>query len=142
LDAPLALFPRQAVHVGDELEKLSAGELFVEIGLVRHITDHLPRLVSLLLQIKPADADGSRSGKKKPAHQLDGGGLARPVGPEESEQFPGRNAQTQALDGDLGPVCLGHLIQFNHAGYLLMIPRSNTRRMPMLCSMASWRTTM
>ena len=80
---------RQAVHVGDELQKLTAGQFLVQVGLVGNVADQLAGPVALFFQIETADADGAGSGKEQPADQFDGRGLAGAVRAQKGEQFPG-----------------------------------------------------
>ena len=118
VDLPIDLLrgdvPRHAEHVGDEPEKLPTGELVVECGLVGHVAGVQVGAACLLRQIMPADTHGTAGGPQQPHQHLDGCGLARPVGPQEREEFAPGDRQTQICDGGLGPVGAGDMVELDH----------------------------
>jgi hypothetical protein len=70
---------RHSVQVRGELEELATSEFFVQEWLVRNVADDCAGLVSLGLEVKPADTDRSTCGEQEPAEHLDGGRLSGPI---------------------------------------------------------------
>src|SRR5262249_47796823 len=112
--APLGRFGIHAVHLGDELQELAARELVVQIRLIGHVADELPSLVPLADDVETADPQRAARGKEQADHELDGRGLAGAVGAKKGEQLAGLNAQVQVVDGGLGAVVLGDVVDFDH----------------------------
>src|SRR5579859_2417000 len=51
-------------------------------------------------QIDPENLNAPRAWSEQPGEHLDGGGFARAIGAEETEELAGRNAQVHAIDGN------------------------------------------
>jgi hypothetical protein len=80
--------PRQSVHAGEEFEILAHGELAVEGELLGHVAQTLPGPGRAAAQVDAHDLGPTGGGREESAHHLEGGRLARSVGPEKSEDFP------------------------------------------------------
>src|SRR5262249_46045332 len=76
---------RQAVHIGYELQEFTAGELLVEVRLVRNVADEPAGAIAILFEIETADTDATRRREQQAADQLDGRGLAGSIWTQERE---------------------------------------------------------
>ena len=55
-DALPAQVARQSIHIGNELEEFAAGQLFIEIRLIRNVAEELAGAVAVGVQVEAADA--------------------------------------------------------------------------------------
>jgi len=106
--------PRHAEHVGDEPEKLAAGELVVEAGFVGHVADVQVGTAGVLDEVEAAHAHAASRGLQEPHEHLDRGGLAGAVGPEQGEQFAAWDGQRKIRDGRLRAVGAGDVVELDH----------------------------
>src|SRR5262245_6193737 len=106
---------RHPIHVGDELKELTAGEFFVQEGLVGDVAHHLASAIAVTAQVEAADAYGAGRREEQAAHELDRGRLARAVGTEEGKQLARADLDRQSIHGSLGAVDLGNFVKVNHA---------------------------
>src|ERR1043166_5164883 len=97
-DPPPPLLSHDAVGAGVELEVLEHGEIVVETVALRHVADPAPDPLGLLHHVHPDDVGAPRAGRDQPGEHPDGGGLAAPVGAEESEDFSPCHVEVEALD--------------------------------------------
>ena len=77
----------QAVERGAEAQVLVPREFRVEVALVRDHAQELLGRAGALGAVQAVDADGPRAGPGQAGEHVDGRGLARAVGAQESEQF-------------------------------------------------------
>ena len=75
-------------RVGDELQKLAASQLLIEKRGIRDISDELPGLVAVGLQVVAADANLSLGREQQAAHELDRRGFAGPIRPNNRHTLP------------------------------------------------------
>ncbi len=89
---------RQAVQGGLEAHVLAPGEERVERSLLQRSADHGAHLLALADDVVPADERGAGRRRQQGGQHVDGGGLARAVGPEEAVDLAGLDAQVDAVD--------------------------------------------
>ncbi len=107
------LLAHSVVHgMGDHV--LLDGQVLVQGDLLLYDSHVLLGLDLVLDHVDSVDINlsGSYVGERGDASH--GGGLARPVGSEESEQFPFFNIEADAVDGDLLPVFLDKVDYFDY----------------------------
>ena len=88
-----------AVKGRAEAEIVEAGQLRIEIAFVRNHADQVLGRLGISRAVDPADPHrpGVRPGQ--PGEDVDGGGFARPVGSEKTEQFALGHVEAQIRDG-------------------------------------------
>ena len=70
--------------------------------LLQHHPDPLAQLPGLRVGVQAQHADLARVGLELPGQEAQGGGLAGPVGPQETKDLPHRNGEAQGLHGPEG----------------------------------------
>src|ERR1700693_5595908 len=88
---------------------LLAGQVVVQRGVLEHQADVAAHGVPLPDHVVTRDPGGPRGGVRQGAQDLDGGGLARAVRPEEAERLTRGNFEIDAADGIDLAVLLGQL---------------------------------
>lgn len=89
-----------AVHFGDEVEELAAGEFFVEEGLVGDVGELSFGCEAVDADFVAADADGAVVGLEQADDHFDGGGFACAVVTEECEEFSARDGEREPGHGE------------------------------------------
>jgi hypothetical protein len=82
-----------------QIQEFERGQVVVEIGVLREKPQPPARRD---VRGRPSEeASLARVGAQEREHHLEGGRLARAVGPEQSEDLSGVDGQIEPLDGDL-----------------------------------------
>src|ERR1039458_3152705 len=97
-DAPLLLAVRQVVEFGEDEQVLVSGERTIHGYRLRHITDGAANADRLRGDGETGHARLARGGRQQRGEHLDRGGLARPVGAEQAEDFAGIDRKGQSID--------------------------------------------
>ncbi len=87
------------VEVLVKIEVLLAGQFVVEERLVGDVGDQLFQLVMLAVVGLAVDDDAAAVGGQQPGQDLQRGGLARPVRPQQAVDLPGGQGKSDALQG-------------------------------------------
>src|SRR5207245_2821136 len=68
VDSVAAIIDRQTVHIRDELQEFTAGQLLVEVRQIGNIADELASLVTSRHHIETADTDRTGRGEEQTAY--------------------------------------------------------------------------
>ena len=85
-------------ELAGEAEKLPRRQFVVEEGKIGHVSQAAARFHRLLLHIETGQAGRAGSRFDEAGEDANGGGFARGVGPEHSEEFTARNGQTDVAN--------------------------------------------
>ncbi len=88
------------VDAAEEVDVLFHREVVVERELLRHVTDVLFDGFRLRHHIQAAHGCAAGSGQQQPAQHADGGGFARAVGSQESENLAAADVEIHMVHGD------------------------------------------
>src|SRR5262249_51483710 len=86
------------VDVGDEIEVLLHGEVFVEAELLRHVADLAADQRRLLDDVEAEAGAAAGIGDEQAAQHPDGRGLAAAIGAEKSADLSGRDLEVEPVD--------------------------------------------
>ena len=109
-----ALGRSHAVHVGYEIQVFRTAHILVQVRIVRDIGELLLAGDGIGLDRGPVDQDFSRVKAQDPGHGAQGRRFAGAVVPDETEDLPRRNVQTQVVDGFFGAVGFGQVRNIQH----------------------------
>ena len=84
-----------AVDARDEIEVLAHGEVVEEPRLIRKERERALGRHRIGGDVVARDADDARGGRDDAGQAPEGGGLARPVGPNQAKHFPGAHDEGQ-----------------------------------------------
>ena len=89
---------RKSVDASEKIDVLGCGQVAVQGELLAHVAD--PPLDALRVggDVDPGDDGPPAVGREKSAEHLDRGCFARPVGSDESEDFPPADRKVDRLD--------------------------------------------
>src|SRR5262249_52017105 len=97
---------RHPVDAGEEIEVLLDREVVVERELLGHVAELLPDVLRTQLTDLARQSHLARARRQQAAEHLDRGGLARPVGAEQSVDLAVAHLEIDALDRDEVAECL------------------------------------
>ncbi len=101
---PLA--PGDPVEHGVQLHVLARRQLAVQAGVLEHDAEGAARGEGRFLRVVAGKQDRPLRGRQGSRQHLDGGRLARAVGTEKPEDFPGFNLEGDIIDGAKVLECL------------------------------------
>ena len=107
-----ALF-RDAVDAAEEVDVLFHGQVVVERKFLRHVADVLLDGFRLRGDVQPADRRAARSGLQQAAQHANGGGFARAVRAQESEDFAAADVEIDMIHGDEIAEALHQVVDFD-----------------------------
>src|SRR5215472_7790411 len=90
----------QAVDLRVEAQVFQHRKVVIQRELLAHVPEAQLDLVGILGDGYAMDHAAAGGERKNPAEHLDDRGLARAIGPEKSEYFPGLDFKAHAVDGD------------------------------------------
>jgi len=105
-DSPRAAAPN-GPEAGEQLQGLAHPDLVVQVAPLELDPDPLAQLVPVPPGVEPEHADAAPVGGAQPLDQLNGGGLAGPVGADDPEDLARLDGQRHVLDGHRVPQ-IGH----------------------------------
>ena len=115
----------EAPEPGEDLQVLGSGQVGVEPRGLDEAADAGQDALLVSLQRPSEDRHCAGCGGGQPQEHLHGGGLARPVAPQESVDAALLHMEIQVRDADLFPVALGQAFGFDdtvaHKRYLLCL---------------------
>jgi len=120
----------QRLQTAHHREILRARQGLEQRSRFGHVADAPLHFQGIVDDVESGNAGGSAGRLDHPREDLDGGGLARPVGSEEAEHFAGCDRKVEPRHRDLLPVVLAEGLGLDHAVYILVlaiIRRSNAR---------------
>ena len=106
---------RHAAQPAHQLEILAAGEVRVEVGLLRHVADAPLEGGEILVHAASAVEDLTFGRLDQPGQHLHRGALAGSVGPEVAEDFAGLHRKADLADGGRVVVILRQRPGFEHS---------------------------
>ncbi len=106
----------QPVHAGDEMQEFPAGELVVQKRHIGDVAQQPAGAATVGRQIETAQPDVPRTRPQQADEHFDGRGLARSVGPQQSEQFASRHAEIQAVNRHFAAVGPRDVFKLDHGG--------------------------
>jgi hypothetical protein len=109
-------FAIQPVNAPYEFGELAAGQLVEQQRFIRDQADLLFDLERILRHGQSHQPDCPRSGRSQPHQHLDGGGFARAIGTQESEEAALGNGERQPVDSRFGAVDLSEIADFYGGG--------------------------
>ena len=89
-----------SLHAAEEHEVVEGAQFLVNGQVLRNITDALAVFRRVGALGDAADGDRSTHADALTGYSGQGGALARPVGPQKREDLPGRQFQSQSVNGD------------------------------------------
>jgi len=92
-------FRRYSVNTGKKLDVFFHRQVVIERKLLRHVTDAAFDFLGLPAHVKTADDSTAGGRHQKSAQDADRGRLARPIGPQKSEDFAALYIQRDVIDG-------------------------------------------
>ena len=101
------------VERGEQPDGLGHRHPVGELALLELDSHEGPELVAVLDGIKPEDPDRSRVGSAQAGDRLDRRGLPCAVRPEDAEDLSLFDGEGNAVDGRLGAVALGDVVDFD-----------------------------
>ncbi len=104
---------RQMQQAAHEEQVLLAGEQVVDRGELPGDSDHGAHRAGLAAQVVPHDAGRASVRRDQGGQDLDAGGLARAVRPEQCEDLALADAEVDAVEDDLLPVRLAQAVRGN-----------------------------
>ena len=111
--------PREAVHAADELEKLAAGQPVEQRGFIGHHAHQALDAVEFLGHPHAQHLHFARCGGQQSDQNVDRGGLAGAVRPQEAEKASSRHFQVQAVQRGLVSVRFGQTSSVYGRGHVL-----------------------
>src|SRR5690606_4314714 len=94
----------QAVNPSLEGQVLPAGRGGIEARPLWHVSDYSPHARSVSAHVEPGHRGGAGVGRGQGRQDLDGRGLARPVGAEQAEDSAGRYSEAHSVQRTNGLV--------------------------------------
>ena len=85
---------REPVHAREKVQVLEYGQVFVQRKSLRDVADTLAHGVGVAGHVDAVDERVPRRGAKQSAQNADQRRLARPVGPQQAEDGPARDGET------------------------------------------------
>jgi hypothetical protein len=114
VDAGSARCPRDSVQLGLQLKILLAGGLSVEACLLTDGADRTANLVRVALDVEAGDPCLAARGARERREDLQGGRLAGPVRPEQSEHRPLGDGERDPVKGaDPARIRLGEPVRLD-----------------------------
>ena len=110
-----ALPPRDALHLGHEVEVGGHPHVRVQGHVLREIADPLAHLQRLAEDVEAGHPRGAAAGRHEAGENAHGRRLPRPVGAEETHDGSRRHAEGHVANGGHGTVVLGQCLDFDHA---------------------------
>src|SRR5437763_11935601 len=88
-------------------------ELFVERGFLENGTEYLAHLTRIVAHIVAHNAHLTARGMTQASNHSDGGGLARSIRPQQSEDLSSSRAQREVIDGTKRAKGFGEVFDLN-----------------------------
>ena len=105
---------RHGVAGGVELQVLLGRQPVVDPEEVRHVADQLAHTMGVVRDRDAGDRRHARIGQHQRRQDPDGGGLPRPVRPDEAEYLAPGHGELQPLEGRMRPVLFAQLLDGDH----------------------------
>src|SRR5262249_30218931 len=99
-----------AVDVGEEAQRLAAGERRPEVGLAGDVGEAAVDRRRVAPRVEPEDEGPTRRRPDETKEERDGRRLPGPVGAEVAEDLTRLDLEVEAVERDRGPVPLGELL--------------------------------
>ncbi len=100
------------VERGEQLERLADRHAIGQLALLELDAHDLPQAITIVLGIKPQDADRAAIGLAQAGDRLDGRGLAGAIRAEDAEDLALFHGERNAIHGRLAAVVLGEVGDF------------------------------
>ena len=105
----------QIADPGDKAQKFARGHFAISGGAFRQIADFGLRPERVTADVVAADARRAAVGRQKAGHHLHGGGFARPIGPQETQNLALPDNKGQAGHCRDRVKTLGEVFNFEHS---------------------------
>ena len=102
------------MHFGDELQDFAAPQVIVKDRVVGQVAHLAFDGGAVAVAIEAIDQHAAAAGNQDAHQHADGGGLAGPVRPQESEDFSLSHLQGKRVHGVEGAVALGQTLEYDH----------------------------
>jgi len=106
----------EPVHAADELQELGAGEAIEEERFVGHQTDAPLDIEFAFGERHAQQFNGAGGGRDEAGEHADGGGFARAVGTQESEEATAGDDEVEAVDRGFASVVFAEVVDGNGGG--------------------------
>src|SRR5699024_4424153 len=117
-NAPVALAARIAAGVGYETKQLGNGQLAIQRRPLRQIAQLAPRRDRIGARVVAKNFGRPRGWQQKAGEHFHGGGLARAVRAEKTENGSGRHLEAEVVDGDKMTESAGQIPGCKHSSIL------------------------